>query len=319
MSNLGEVLEGLRAGPLRRHGRLGCRPVYGRGEPGGWVPLAEALERGWVEVTEVSEEGSVNDLLIRNRGDRPVLALEGEALVGAKQNRVLNLTILAGPGSETEVPVSCVEAGRWAWRGRRFEADEAHLHPKARTLLCRRVSENYREGEPRADQAEIWDEVARKLDGMGVESGTADLLAARRRYQAQVDEAASAFEPEADQVGVVFYLDGKPIGLEILGDPPTLAAYLPRLVRGYALDALEPGEPTVGLADSDFEDLVATLAEAAPERRPAVGLGEQWRIDAGPLVGSALVEGGRLVHLSAFVDGAPGGEGHGGRQGVLWR
>ena len=63
-------------------------------------------------VTKLSEGGSVQQLLFVNEGERPVLLLDGEELVGAKQNRILNLTILAPPKQRIVVPVSRVEAGR---------------------------------------------------------------------------------------------------------------------------------------------------------------------------------------------------------------
>ena len=78
--------------------------------------LDEALADGSATVTEVSDSGSVPELLLRNGGGKPVLLLDGEELVGAKQNRVLNLTILAPAGKDLRIPVSCVEAGRWSWR-----------------------------------------------------------------------------------------------------------------------------------------------------------------------------------------------------------
>ena len=37
------------------------------------------------------------ELLFRNLGDKPVLLVEGEELVGAKQNRTLNRDADAGP------------------------------------------------------------------------------------------------------------------------------------------------------------------------------------------------------------------------------
>jgi hypothetical protein len=42
--------------------------------------------------------------------------LDGEELIGAKQNRALNLTILAPAKQVIVIPVSCVEAGRWHLR-----------------------------------------------------------------------------------------------------------------------------------------------------------------------------------------------------------
>ena len=75
--------------------------------------LDEGLKVGGVEITEVSEQGSVPELRVVNRGLHPILIVDGEELIGAKQNRVVNLTILVAPQSKLTIPVSCVEAGRW--------------------------------------------------------------------------------------------------------------------------------------------------------------------------------------------------------------
>ena len=72
-----------------------------------------ARAAGSARVTEVHEAGRVPELKFDNDGERPVLLLDGEELAGAKQNRVLNLTILAPPKRSIVIPVSCVEAGRW--------------------------------------------------------------------------------------------------------------------------------------------------------------------------------------------------------------
>jgi hypothetical protein len=50
-------------------------------------------------------------------GERPVLLLDGEELVGAKQNRVLNLSVLVGPHSRTVI-FAC-PPGRSGGDGRR--------------------------------------------------------------------------------------------------------------------------------------------------------------------------------------------------------
>src|SRR4029079_2541415 len=70
---------------------------------GEYVVLDEALSDGVVEITEVSEQGSVPDLKFVNRGARPVLIVDGEELLGAKQNRVVNLSILVAANSELTI------------------------------------------------------------------------------------------------------------------------------------------------------------------------------------------------------------------------
>ncbi len=66
-----------------------------------------------MEIREVSESGNVNELLIINKGSAAVLLMDGEILEGAKQNRVVNSSILVPAGVQLKIPVSCVEAGRW--------------------------------------------------------------------------------------------------------------------------------------------------------------------------------------------------------------
>ncbi len=60
-------------------------------------------------VSEVSEGGSVPELKVTNLTGKHVLILDGEAVAGAKQNRVLNTTILIGAGTSLVIPVSCTD------------------------------------------------------------------------------------------------------------------------------------------------------------------------------------------------------------------
>ena len=83
--------------------------------------LTRRSDRG-LAVTEVDEAGSVSNLFVSNPLDVNVLLFEGEELVGAKQNRILDRTILIQAKSKTPVPVSCVERGRWSYRSRALRA-----------------------------------------------------------------------------------------------------------------------------------------------------------------------------------------------------
>jgi ARG/rhodanese/phosphatase superfamily protein len=110
------------------HGVLRVVPLLGDDDPAcEYVTLDEALAAGAITITEVSEEGRIPDLRVRNTGSKPVLIIDGEELVGAKQNRVLNLTVLIGAYTETTIPVSCVEAGRWRHLSRHFVSSPHHV------------------------------------------------------------------------------------------------------------------------------------------------------------------------------------------------
>jgi len=45
-------------------------------------------------------------------GDLPLLLLDGEQLVGAKQNWIMNMTVLVAAHTAVTIPVSCVERVR---------------------------------------------------------------------------------------------------------------------------------------------------------------------------------------------------------------
>jgi hypothetical protein len=94
------------------HGALAVIPLLAPSlDDPDWLTLGEAGARA--RVTEVSEAGSVPFLQVANGADRPRLLLDGEELVGAKQNRILNTTVLVAAHTEVTIPVSCVEQGRW--------------------------------------------------------------------------------------------------------------------------------------------------------------------------------------------------------------
>ena len=79
-----------------------------------YLTLADAMKLEVVRVSEISDGGSVPELLFENSADLPVLILDGEELLGAKQNRTVNLTILVPAGKTvktSEFPPPRTERG----------------------------------------------------------------------------------------------------------------------------------------------------------------------------------------------------------------
>jgi hypothetical protein len=108
-------VEGTSFGSTQQHDGVTCVPLlHVNGTGLSYVTLSEALTLGTLTVSEVSTQASVPDLLAVNKGDLPVLILDGEELAGAKQNRTLNTSVLLSAHSETIIPVSCTEQGRWS-------------------------------------------------------------------------------------------------------------------------------------------------------------------------------------------------------------
>ena len=134
----------VRVGEPIRHKALSVFPLFTAAEnPVEYLLSDEGIGSGAVTVEEVSEAGSVPDLLVENKGDIRVLFLEGEELVGAKQNRILNMSVLIAANSRTKIPVSCVEAGRWRYRSRHFGSSGSHSPSKLRYFLKSSVRRCY--------------------------------------------------------------------------------------------------------------------------------------------------------------------------------
>jgi hypothetical protein len=140
-----------------------------------YLVLQQAIEAGEAVVEEVSEAGNVPNLLLHNKSHRPVLISEGDILMGAKQNRVVNVTVLVAARTKFTLPVSCVEQGRWRYTSKHFTTC-ACAPPSLRSKKTRSVQRNRaRSGRAMSDQGEVWDEVTRNLHDLKASSRTASL------------------------------------------------------------------------------------------------------------------------------------------------
>lgn len=321
MSVIAECLSRVTIGSPMQHGYLTLFPLLADGvaEPG-YRLLDAALADGTARVTEVSAWGSVPELCFVNEGDRPVLLLDGEELIGAKQNRILNLTILASAHLTITIPVSCVEQGRWHARSNDFASARRAHFATGRARKAADVSSSLRRrGSRESNQGEVWRDIAEKSRRFGVASATgaaADIYASRREA---LDAYRNAFTPQPSQCGALFAVNGRLVGLDLFDSPLTLAAVLGTLVESYALDALDAqndviAEPT----QADPRAWLDAVGAAEVERFAALGEGEDWRLFGPGLAGGALVKDGHPVHLCVFAvareDGDPADSGSGASQ-----
>ncbi len=273
--------------------------------------LDAALTQGSGRVTEVSAGGHVPELRFVNDGDWPVLLLDGEKLIGAKQNRILNLTLLAPAHKTILIPVSYVEAGHWHAESAEF-AGTRHTHfATGRSRRAADVSDSLHSRNSReTDQGRVWADIESKSLRMGVTSGTRAAAALYEGHHDRLDGFQGAFSPQPGQWGTLFAVNGRLVRLDLFDSPATLAATLSKLVESYALNAIDLSDDlpprTTALPEAWLQD----IARAAVEHFSAVGEGEDWRLSGIGLAGGALVKDARLIHLCAFrVAREDGGDG----------
>ncbi len=281
-----------------------------------YLTLDEALERGLAEVAEVSESGSVPELRFTNRAEKDVLLVDGEELVGAKQNRVLNLTILVGAGHTVSIPVSCVESGRWQYKSRKFRSGGKTLYSRARARKMASVSYSMEAAAVRmSDQGEIWDDIAAKCDQMAACSPTGAMDAMYDLHAEPLRGYTEELKTVENQAGAVFVVNGKVAGLELFDNPKTFARLKDKLVQSFALDAL--GEAANDAPAPDVQvvrEFIERLKTAKASEHLAVDLGTDVRMSGERLVGGALVLDGEVVHLAAFNLDTDAPRARGGRE-----
>ncbi len=301
-------------GTTLQHHNLILYPLLAEGpaQPG-YRLLDQALAGGTARVTELGEGGSVPELCFVNDGDRPVLLLDGEELVGAKQNRILNLSVLAPAHRTIIIPVSCVESGRWRRQSAEFAGTRRAHFAAGRARKAADVSDSLRRrGTRESDQGRVWGDIAEKSRRFGIHSPTSAAAALYESQRERLDDFQRAFTPQPGQCGALFAIDDRLVGLDLFDSPATLAAALPKLVESHALDALDAAMATgtgpdgplpAAIPASQVADPTAWLtaiARAAADRFPAVGEGEDWRLRGAALTGGALVKEGQVIHLCAF-------------------
>lgn len=287
-----------------RHEALAVFPLF-TDLPSGvdYLLSDEAIAAGALTVEEVSESGSVPHLLVDNKADSPVLFLEGEELRGAKQNRVLNTSLLLAPKSRTTIPVSCVEQGRWRHLSRHFVSG-SHSSSKLRHILKKTVTKSALGGHGHAsDQGEVWKEVGRQMASLGSSSVTGAMADTYQAYEGRLAEFRDKVKYHEGASGLAVAVGGKVVSVDLFDKPATCRKVWDRLLQGVVMDALETGHGEATPVDAtQVEGMLASLQDAPWQKAPAVGLGEELRADlAGDRHASALVQEGTLVHGSVLA------------------
>jgi hypothetical protein len=251
-------------------------------------------------VTELNG-GSVPELRFENTAGQPVLLLDGEELIGAKQNRVLNLSILAPAKQTIIIPVSCAEAGRWHGPTRGFKPASHLMDGQGRAKQVAFVSQSIRaSGTRRSDQSAVWEHIAAKAAALGVPSRTSAMSEIFERHSISLEEYVRAFSWCPGQAGIMCVLGAQALGLDLFDHPNTMRRLFPKLLRSYALDALDGSQEEAALEQQAIADLLTCMATAISFAQPAVGLGKDVRVGSDSFFGAALWAEGRYVHICAF-------------------
>ena len=277
--------------PITKRG-VAIFPVYRPGSS----PMGLGLARPGVGF-QVREKATptVPILEVENSNPEPVVLFAGETLEGGRQQRVLNQSVIIPGRSVCDIPVSCVEQGRW--HGSQQFRGVGEMAPSSI-----RRSANLR------DQTEVWSEVNSLLLSSRLSSDTGALDEYFRSRPAShdaamVDEVAS-WGPLPAQTGIVVMNAGKVVSFDLFGEPELLSTMWDTLVRSAFASGVGSDTSAPNRADKALRFLRRFDREVrGPLGRSDFGLGEWRQVVTDRLTGQALALNDQLVHASAFPSG----------------
>jgi hypothetical protein len=237
---------------------------------------------------------SVNQLVLINRGKRPVLLLAGELVSGGKQDRIIAKDRIVAPGADPlPLDVFCVEHGRWTGSSSQFAASKTIVHPSVREKAA--VDQ---------EQTEVWSAVrggttaAKAPAAPAPRISTADITAAisseartesyDKIYESRavgvsidsfVEELQRRFaksvalhgERKMPVVGVIVAYGGEVAWSDIFASSDLFNHYWNKLLRSYAVEALaRPTLREVASRDSAQEFLRRLNGREVQESEPSV-------------------------------------------------
>lgn len=273
--------------------------------------LEEALAANAAEVTERPGTARVGTLALTNRSAERIFLLGGEVLRGGKQDRMVNTDVLVDAGSQVEIPVSCVERGRWTHISPGFQPGSTAT-PTMRCVLSESVTRSYiAGGTPTSNQGSVWHEVDTAAASLGTHSPTSNLSEHYHARAQDLRRVVAALAPPGDACGLLVQFPDGRSALDVFDRADTFRRYVGRLLEGYAADAIACGRGRTGAAGvpTPAPDPSASAVPPAPHtllagvtgtEHAGVGLGTEVRLSSARVRGNALVVAATPVHASIF-------------------
>lgn len=296
-------------GPAARHGSVTVVPLLATvaPPPADYDLASVALERGDLAIAE-GGRGSTGELQADNRGARRALLVEGDHLLGARQNRMITSTVLVGGGRSVVLPVSCVEQGRWQGPSAKFDGLTLLGSPRLRRIAKWSVTRGLLRHTGRAaDQQQIWHRISEQQASLRVRSATSALSHTYAARATDIGQIADQLPYAAGAIGLAIGIGRELVSIDLFDRPETCAHYWRRMVEGAALDGLGAAQRAAGDVAGGVARVLDELRAADWSRVAAVGDGDELRAQLPAAAASLVIADGRIVHFGVAAGAEPAG------------
>lgn len=250
------------------------------------ITLNQALQSGLARVSErgTASTENVHWLIIENLSGKNIFIPAGDIIAGGRQDRMISQdTILLAKDSRMQVPVMCVEEGRWSDKEKKF------VYQKQANMHLRKVLDRNR------NQVLIWREIYNELEKDKVKAATYAYLARGqdKKFAALEKEYWDYFSPrlaggDSTIVGMVCLSGDKVIGCDIFATTGLFYGQLQAMMHGYIDEAIVHGaKPVIG--DEKVRAYMDGLLRDEPSQEAFIRAN-----------GKAFRHNGKIVHITTY-------------------
>ena len=233
-----DTLTNFNTGQYEFFGELALLPLFGDTNVNleNLKTLEDLSKQSLIQANELSESGTVNSVQISNLSSFYAVIFDNDIVEGAKQNRVSQTTVILPPHSKTNVPVYCVERGRWSYSNKRnFSHSESSLSPKIRETKMMMM----KAGQTENIQNEVWRDVDSLSAKFSAFSPTADFTNIIKDQRFSEESKIIDFIQNTDAIGYAVSA-GKKFFAEMFFDKDICRRQSTKSVKSW-------------LADTEFE------------------------------------------------------------------
>ena len=259
-----------------------------------------------IAVGENAEGASVNNLTVTNTGHRPHIVLEGDIFEGGRQNRVLTRSLVLARGEEREVPVACVEEGRWHGtgdhRGGRRRAPMSVRYGMTNTMSRMNVADVQAADAGTHVQSDVWNRIRQHESTRGAVEGHS--LTESMDQADRARNMGTRIKPPTvlpGQRGVLIGIGGHIVAAEFFGNTEGLQSRWDGIISAAHYEAMEaPARRTASWKARDFAASLELTPIGEDFPKP-----EEFRTPVGPLAISSFALGYGLIHAAVFNGAHP--------------
>lgn len=259
------------------------------------LSLKKGLDMGLVIVKECEPE-SVGEVMVTNNAITPLLLMDGEEIIGAKQNRIINKSTIIPPKTTMKISVSCTEKGRWEYKNdfkEEFSCSEYIANSNTR-----RAKANT--NEVRHHQNVVWNSIDELECQRDYHSKTSAMNDNYKNLNYKQEEYLTKFPLLTKQTGLIAIIDNEVKGIEIFNSPEIYSEYHEKIIKSYVIDSFDGKNSKNTINIKEVEEILNSISESVFMKENNVGLGESIKFSNNYGSGSALIYDDEVVHMPYF-------------------